>query len=255
MKKLSVVLYVLVFLAACKKNTTTIHPEPVKPVNQLVSQFVKDGEVWTISYHADSTINSIDRKFTDNAPIDTYRFIYQNGKLTEVKSAGRWKYVYTGEELTSIETYNNFGMLRYRTVLAYTNGKLTEKTGYLTTTATTDKPNLKTKYTYGADGNVSKKEFFEYVNNGWFKSDEVHIIKYDTYPNNADHLESFPFIPKKFYSVNNPLQENYVNNQGAVYGSVIHDYQYDTNKRAILRKSTYSYNGFPDTHSEAKFQY
>ncbi len=243
------------FLAACKKNTTIIQPEQDTPVNQSISQLVKDGEVWTISYHTDSSIRSVDRKFTDGAPIGTYAFIYQNKKLIEVKSAGRWKYIYTGEDLTSIETYNNLGMLRYRTVLAYTNGKLTEKTGYLINAATTDKPNIKTKYTYGVDGNVLVKELFDYINGSWLKTDEVHIIKYDTHPNNADHLESFPYIPKKFFPANNPLRENYVNDHGVIYGSVVHDYQYDANKRPILRKSTYSYTGFPDTHSEATFQY
>jgi hypothetical protein len=256
MKPIHFAMSALLFLTACSKGSDSPAPEVPKPVvSHAISRIEKAGEVWTITYNADSTLNTVDRKFADGAPINTYVFIYAGGKLVEVKSAGKWKYYYTGEELTAIETYNNFGQLRYRNEFVYVNGKITERTGYLTTAATVNKPDEKTKYTYGADGKLAVKESFDYINNSWSKAGEVHIIKYDNYPNTAEHLENFPFIPKKFFPVNNVIREQYVNDIGQPYGLAVHEYQYDVSGRPVGRKSTFSYTGFPDTQAEAKFQY
>ncbi len=253
-RQICIVYSILLLVTSCSKNNNSTVTDP-PPANPLVSRIEKDGEIWTVTYNADSTLNTVDRKLADGTPINSYVFNYANGRLVEVKSAGRWKYYYTGDELSAIETYNNFGQLRYRITFTYSNEKLIERIGYLSTAATTNKPNEKIKYNYGPDGKLTGKEMFDYINDTWANSGEVHILQYDTHPNTAEHLENFPFIPKKFFPENNVIREQYVNDIGQVYGSAVHEYQYDVSGRPVSRKSTFSYTGFPDTQAEAKFHY
>lgn len=248
------VMGVLFLLTACTKDPVINLPAPPVSAN-MITKVEKDGDTWETSYNGNGSVQNLIRKLADGSVMARYDFVYENGKLLEVNSTGKWKYFYNGNLISAVETYNNLGSLRYRTEFAYTNDKMTEKTEYYANVTIPLKPIRRTRYLYTAEGNVSVKEFYEYVNATWTKAEELHVVKYDTNPNTSEHLENFPFLPKSYYSVNNPLRENYTDSNGQPYGLVLHEYIYDVYGRPGSRKSTYSYLGFPDTHSEAKFYY
>ena len=244
------------FLAttSCKKNAYT-YPPGIPADNTGVSKIEKNGEFSEVKYNADGSIQTIVRKQADGTVLTNYVFSYENGKLKEINFLARWKYTYTGDLLTQVETYNASGQLRYRYEFAYTNGQLTERTDYLINASTTGSPKFKTLYYYRADGNVSKKEIFEYLNDAWRKAEEVWITGYDQYVNVSDRFESYPYLPAHLFSPNNPLKEIWYDELGQTSQTVDHAYTYDVNGRPKTKTSTYRYPGFPDTGSETRIEY
>lgn len=242
---------ILLFVVACTKNPVT----PPSTLASAISKLEKDGDSWEVSYNPDGSIQNLTRRLADSSVMARYDFVYANGKLLEVNSGGKWKYYYTGDQLTQIETYNSLGALRYRSEFAYMNGKITERTNHYANTPVPLRPLSRTRYTYNTDGNVVVKQHFDYVNDDWQKTGEVHVLAYDNRSNTYEHLETFPYLPASLLSVNNPLREEYVAVNGLPYGSAVYEYQYNTAGKPAYRRVTYAYTGFPDTHSEAKFHY
>lgn len=255
MKNLRWVLGVLLLTTACKKSPLPVIPnEPAKPVAAM-TRLEKDGDSWLTYYNEDGTIRQLIRKLADSSVFNNFDFVYANSKLQEVNSTGKWKYYYTGDLISAIETFNNRGELRYRTEFTYANGKMLERTGYFANVNVPLKPDSRILFTYTADGNIAKKSFFDYVNDAWMKTEELHIVAYDNHPNIGEHLENFPYLPLGYYSVNNPVKEIYLTTQGQAYGTVEHAYAYNTADKPVERKSKYSYLGFPDTYSVVKFHF
>lgn len=251
MNPVRLVVGMLLFAVACTKDPV---PAPSIPVN-AISKLEKDGDSWEVAYNADGSIQRLTRRLADSSVMANYDFVYTNGKLLEVNAGGKWKYTYNGDQLTQIETYNNLGVLRYRSVFVYTNGKITERTNYYANTPVPLRPLNRIRYTYNAEGNVVVKQHFDYINDDWRKTEEVHILAYDDRPNTYEHLETFPYLPANLLSVNNPLREEYIGVNGQSYGSAVHEYEYNAAGKPARRRVTYAYTGFPDTHSEAKFHY
>lgn len=242
---------ILLFAVACAKDPVIPNPTPANAISKLE----KDGDSWEVSYNPDGSIQQLIRRLADSSVFARYDFVYTSGRLLEINSGGKWKYYYNGDQLTQIETYNNQGVLRYRSEFAYTNGKITERTNYYANTPVPLRPLDRIRYTYNADGNVVVKQHFDHVNGDWRKTEEVHVLAYDDRPNTYEHLETFPYLPASLLSVNNPLREEYVGVNGQSYGSAVHAYQYNGTGKPASRRVTYAYTGFPDTHSEAKFHY
>lgn len=241
----------LFFAVACTKDPV-IHPST--PAN-VISKLEKDGDSWEVSYNPDGSIQHLTRRLADSSVMARYDFVYANGKLFEVNAGGKWRYYYNGDQLTQIETFNNQGVLRYRSVFVYTEGKITERTNYYANTPVPLRPLNRIRYMYNTDGNVVVKQHFDYVNNDWRKTEEIHMLAYDDRPNTYEHLETFPYLPANLLSVNNPLREEYVGVDGQSYGSAVYEYQYNAVGKPAWRRITYAYTGFPDTHSEARFHY
>lgn len=242
---------ILFFAVACTKDPVIPSSIPATAISKLE----KDGDSWEVSYNPDGSVQQLIRHMADSSVMVRYDFVYANGKLLEVNAGGKWKYYYTGDRLTQIETLDNQGVLRYRSAFVYTKGKITERTNYYANTPVPLRPLNRTRYTYNTDGNVVVKQHFDYVNAGWTQTEEVHTLAYDDRPNTYEHLEIFPYLPASLLSVNNPLREEYVGVDGRSYGSAVHEYRYNAAGKPAWRRVTYAYTGFPDTHSEAKFHY
>lgn len=159
-----------------------------------------------------------------------------------------------GNLIASVETINTKGEVWYRTEFVYTNNRVAEKTEYLIR-ATGSFPHLRTKLYYNTEGNIIRKELFDYIKDNWKKAEEIIITAYDNKLNTTQHFENYPYLPLNLFSVNNPISENYVNDMGPVNASVVHEYIYDAGGRPVRRKTTYKYMGFPDTFSEGTFHY
>lgn len=243
----------LITTTSCRKNAYEYVPGPPAEKTTL-TKIEKDGEITEAVYNNDGSIQSLNKKFANSGAVQNYVFSYDNGKLREISFGGKWKYYYTGEKITSVETYNESGVLRYRTDFAYTNERVTEKIQYLVTSAGAF-PDYKTIYHYRPDGNVSKKEIFQDVNNGWHKEEDVLIEEYDHYINASERFESFPYLPAGMFAPNNPLKESWVDRNGILTQTVYHAYTYDVNARPLTRKTTYRFSGFPDAFSDLKIQY
>jgi hypothetical protein len=78
------------------------------------------------------------------------------------------------------------------------------------------------------------------------KSEEIQYPEYDNHVNTSGHLENNPYLPIGLYSVNNPLKEVFLDDQGTVLGSTTFTYTYDAAGRPVTRKSVEKYIGFPE---------
>lgn len=244
------------FIASCSKTpeNPTTNPQPPSALSK-VSRIEYDNNRVEATYYADGRINTVTTKDAAGQFQQTYTFIYQNSKLTEVQFGGKWKYSYTNELVTQVQTYNESGALRLQTDLMYnSNKKITEKleTKVLNGVQT---PNMRTLYEYNAQGNISKKIIYQWINQGWHNSEEILYTEYDNHPNTTDHFENNPYLPEGTFSVNNPLRVSYVDISGPVTGTERHEYTYDASGRPSTRKTTYSYPGLPDTIETTKLFY
>jgi hypothetical protein len=256
MKKQIQIISAFLFMMAmvsisCRKQSFPV-PNPV-PANGI-TKIYKNGDVQEVRYNADSTIHSVTLKQSGGGMVTNYLYRYTNGKLTEIDFGGKWKYYYSGDLISSVETINNTGDIRYRFEFAYTNNLLTEKKEYLVNNASV-KPYTKTVYTYTQEGNISKTERFDYINNDWRRAETYEIIEYDHHPNTSLHLENYPFLPLSCFSKNNPVKELFINDIGQQTGTVTHQYGYDNEGRPGARKTTYSNIGFPDASVITSFEY
>lgn len=236
---------------SCRKQSTPV-PQPVAA--SAITKIDRDGELQLISYNPDGTIHTVTLKQSGGSMVTNYLYQYTNGKLTEIDFGGKWKYYYSGNLISSVETISNTGDVRYRFEFSYTNNLLTEKKEYLVKNVSV-KPYSKTIYTYTAAGNVSKTERFDYVNNDWRRAETYEIIEYDHHPNTSLHLENYPFLPLSYFSKNNPVRELFINDIGQQTGTVTHQYGYDNEGRPGARKTTYTNIGFPDGFVTTSFEY
>ncbi|MEO8172618.1 MAG: hypothetical protein ABI581_06030 [Sediminibacterium sp.] len=251
---MAVVIGVLIATTSCKKNAYEYTPG-IPAEKTTLTKIEKDGEITEAVYNSDGSIQSLKKKFTNNPALLNYVFSYENGKLKEINFGGKWKYYYTGENITSVETYNANGVLKYRTDFSYANGRVSEKIQSIVS-ASGVFPDSKTIYHYRADGNVSKKEIFQDLNNAWFKEEDVIIEEYDQYINASERFETYPYLPAGMFSPNNPVKEIWIDRDGStVNQTAYHVYTYDVNARPLTRKTTYKFSGYPDTFSDLKIEY
>ncbi|MBV9986954.1 MAG: hypothetical protein JO301_04710 [Chitinophagaceae bacterium] len=237
-------------LTACEKKADT-------PVNTPVSRLSKieyDNNYAEVNYNADGSIASITDKLSNGMPNIAYTFQYSNGNLSEIGFGGKWKYTYTDGKITKVETANETGVVKYQADLAYTGNKLTEKLESFVSLVGL-KPYMRTVFTYSAQGNLAKKELFQYINQEWKKSEELQYPEYDNHPNTSEHLERTPYLPLGLYSVNNPLKQVYLDENGAVLGNTVFNYTYDNLGRPLTRTSVEKFIGFPETVETIKLYY
>lgn len=239
--------------SSCKKNAYE-YPAGTPASRTTLSKIEKDGDITEAVYNSDGSIQALTKRMANNTIIQNYVFSYENGKLKEVNFGSKWKYHYAGDQIAYVETYNASGVLKYRSDFTYENGLVTERIQYLMTSAAA-LPDYKTKYYYRPDGNVSRKEIFQYINDEWKKEEEVTIDEYDNYINASERFESYPYLPSAMFSPNNPVKETWSDDQGVVGQTVHHTYTYDVNARPLTRKTTYRFPGFPDTFSDLKIEY
>lgn len=252
MEKITKALVMVVFMAgACTKDPVQQIPAP--PHNPI-SKVETDSSLVETSYNGDGSIHILTRRQTNGTNITHYVFSYENGRLKEIDFGGKWKYNYTGNLISSVETYSESGVLRYIARYGYANDRVAEKTESLVSTAG-EHPSFKTLYAYNADGNLSRKEVFYYINGAFAKNEEILFVKYDHNINTKEHLETYPYMPLTYFSVNNSLREKYLDENGQSVGSAVHEYAYDITGRPVSRKTTCSFIGFPDTYSVSAFHY
>ncbi len=252
MKRATQILMMVVLMAsACTKDPV---PQIPPPANNPISRITMDDNIVDTRYNSDGSIHAFTLSGPGRTNLVDFVFSYENGRLKEVVYGGKWKYYYTGNLISSVETYNEYGTLRYVTRFGYTNEKITEKLEWIVT-AISELPSRKTKFSYNADGNISKKELYQFINGDWKKSEEIIPVKYDQKVNTREHLENYPYLPLSYFSVNNVLRENYFDDYGQPDGVAVHEYTYDIAGRPVSRKTTFSFIGFPDTYSIASFHY
>jgi hypothetical protein len=247
------VVSILIATTSCKKNAYEYTPGTPAEKTTL-TRIEKDGDITEAVYNSDGSIKSLKRSAANNNSLQDYVFSYDNGQLKEIDFGGKWKYYYTGKLITSVETYNANGVIKYRSDFAYTNGRVSEKIQYRITSASS-LPDFKTLYHYTADGNVTRKELFQYVNNDWFKTEDIIIEQYDQYINASERFESYPYLPAGMFPPNNPIKEIWIDKDGTTTQTAYHVYTYDVNARPLTRKTTYKFTGFPDTFSDLKIEY
>ena len=240
---------------ACNK-TVPDTPTPAPPATvSAISKIDVDGNLVNITYNSDGTIQKVVSQPTGNNAATNYVFSYENGKLKEVDFGGKWKYTYNGDLLVKVETVTPAGKTRYQIDLTYSNNRVVEKTESLVNDVTGLSPQMKNKYQYNADGNVSKKEIFQYINHDWKKTEDVSILEYDTKTNTSERFENLPYLPTVVFAKNNPLRETWLDDLGNIDAGIEHQYVYDSKNRPVSRKTVFKYPGFPDVFSELKFQY
>lgn len=240
--------------AACSKTPVTqpVVVDPPTATTPAPVRIEKDGETLDISYHSNGNINTIVSKDGQGNVLTNYLFTYENNQLKEINFGGKWKYTYTGNNLTSVESYNTGGQLRYTYEFSYAGNKVVEKTEYLTAVYKT--PRFKTTYSYNNGGNVDHIQVYQYNNNSWGLVEEVQFDSYDQHANVIESFTSFPFLPSSVLSPNNAIKETWYSG-GLVTQTVTNQLSYDTNGRIKNRKSVFSNPGFPDTYSETKLTY
>jgi hypothetical protein len=120
---------------------------------------------------------------------------------------------------------------------------VSEKIQYLVTSVGS-LPDFKTLYHYRADGNVIKKELFQYVNNDWFKTEDIITEEYDQYINASERFESYPYLPAGMFPPNNPIKETWIDKDGTTTQTAYHAYTYDVNARPLTEKPPISLQAF-----------
>jgi hypothetical protein len=244
----------LIAATSCKKTPVTEIGTPGNqpPVQPIPVQLEKDGDFINVNYNTDGNIQSIVTSESTGAILANYVFTYENNKIKEINFGGKWTYTYTGNNLTRVESFNAGGQLRHTYDFTYAGNKVIEAIEYLSVVAMS--PQFKSTYTYRSDGNVERKELFQYVNGQWLASEEVVYNQYDLYTNVSDQFESYPYLPANMFSPNNPVRETWYAG-GTVDQTVEHIYTYDVKGRPKTKKSTFKFPGFPDSFSETKIFY
>lgn len=254
MKKITQNLLLLAALltvaTSCSKTPATEIVAPV--VTPLPIQIENDGDVANLSYNTDGTIHIIQTSDGAGNIQSTYTFVYENAKLKEVNFGGKWKYTYTGNNLTKVESINPAGQLRQTYQFTYSGNKVVEKIQYLSVVNMT--PQFKTTYTYRNDGNVEKAEVFQYVNQSWVEVETMVYNQYDQYVNVNASFEGFPYLPANMFSPNNPVKETW-SSAGQANTTVEHAYTYDAQGRTKTKKTTTRFPGLPEMVSETKNLY
>jgi hypothetical protein len=244
-------------VAACNKEPVT--PEPTPDPNPLpltkLSKLEYDDYAVTLTYNTDGNIaNVINTDNDDPLQSRTYFFQYQGGKLNEITDGGKWKYHYAGNQLTKVESYNENNVMKYQSEFVYTNNRVTERIESLVS-ANGPRPTLKTIFQYNAQGNVSKKEMWQYTNNVWHKNEDILYPEYDTHEDQTSSFENFPYLPKGLFSANNPKKEIFVDVDGTITGTVTYTYVYDNKGRVSSIKSHHVFPGFPEYDENTKLSY
>lgn len=243
----------VVAVSACTKKTETPDTGPA-PITKL-SKIEYDTYSVSINYTADGNIANIVNKDNDDpTQSTTYFFQYQDGRLSEISYGGKWKYYYTDNKLVKVESYNENNVLRYRTDLVYTNNKVTEKIQSLVT-ALGVRPSMKTLFHYNTQGNISKKEVWQFVNNDWLKNEDILYPEYDEHEEQSQSFDNYPYLPKGLFSINNPLKEIFTEADGTVAGTVTYKYTYDNKGRVSSINAHHAYTGFPAYEENAKLFY
>jgi hypothetical protein len=246
------------FVASCSKNPIVppvVDPQPPPPAAGRISRIEYETNHVDATYNADGRINTITNKDLGGTILQTYTFVYANGKLSEVQFGGKWKYIYNGDLVSQVQTYNDAGVLKYQSVFTYNiDKKITERLESRIVGGTAY-GQLRTLYEYNAEGNMSKKTIYQWVNADWYKAEELQYPEYDTHPNTAEHFENNPYLPAGTFSKNNPTKEIFIDATGPVTGTAKYEYTYDASGKPTTRKITYSYPNLPEAIEVTKLFY
>jgi len=249
--QLTLGLAIVAGFTACKEKTVE------QPSTPRVVKIENDDDKAEFGYNAAGQISSMTVKDNNGAVLVNYAFAYNAGKITEVAGAGhKWKYTYTGNLVTKIDVttgINNVIVRRYE--YTYANGKLSTQTESASNIQGGLILETKTQYAYTPTGNVSKTEIFDFINNGWVKSDEIRITAYDTKANATIQYENFPYLPNFNFLANNPLAEEHRTANGTIYATVAYEYTYDNSGRVATRKMKHQVIGMPLSEYNTRYTY
>lgn len=243
MKRTAQMIVLCLLLAACSKQPqapTVPSPAP----DERISRLEYDNNHISITYHTDGSIGKVVNTWLSGGNALSYDFQYANGKISEVRSEGKWVYEYVGDKLTKIQTHNDQGIVKYEVVFTYSGSQVTERTEYLITTSGAN-PYFRTFYTYDSNGNVIKKEIHQYVNHEWKYSEHILYSDYDNTPNYVQQFESYPYISSRVFGGNNPRKEVYMENN-TVRETVEYTYTYDALGRTKTRLALHKPVGFAE---------
>ncbi len=245
---------VLLTCMSCKKSTTD--QTPVNNTASNISKIEHSTDYSEISYNTDGTVKSISTKLSSGNLTGTLNFIYDGNKLKEAAYGSiKLKYTYTAGFVTKVETLNGAGSMTHKNEFSYVNNKLAEVTEYWPNGSGGLLSYGKEKFTYNNTGNITKTEYFDYLNNAWVKTGEISMVEYDNKINTTSGLEDFGFLPGINLSSNNPLKEEHKNELGTIVLTIQHVYVYDGNGRPIQRTSTTKIPGAADNIEVTKFYY
>jgi hypothetical protein len=246
----------LLLAVACTKQPDTpgTDPGPGPQETRLKKMEMSDNYL-EVSYNTDGTIALVTNRLSSNNSLsNSFSFSYSNGQLTEVGYGPKWKYYYTNGQITKVETINDANVSRYLIELTYAGGKIAEKKESLVN-GTTVSNFMRSNYTYTAAGNLDKVEVFQFINQQWKKSEEIRFTAYDNHVNTTESFENYPWLPLSVFSTNNPLKQEYYDDQGTLLGTTTYVYTYNTAGLPATRTSTEKFIGFPEVVDVVKMYY
>lgn len=249
--------FVTLATTSCKKKDDTTSLPPNNNVAKAVL-LQYDDYVASISYNTNGTISKIETSGT-SGPVVNYNFSYNNNKISEItgEAQSKWVYTYTLDVVTKIELKNNMNQVIRKYEYTYSNNLLTEIKEYTWQSATnaTLVPETKTSFYRNAAGNITKTEYYDYLNNNWVKSDESIAVSFDNKNNTITHLEFFPYLPTTNFTRNNPTKIETKSASGTLLETELYEYTYNTNNNPITRKKTIKSVGMPDFIQNTRISY
>jgi len=254
---LAIAAFVAITTTSCKKKD-----EPANsPGNNNLAKVVKieyNDYLANISYNSNGTISKIETSGIAT-PAVNYNFTYNNNKISEVTAGSqtKWVYTYTLDLVTKIELKNNTNQVLRRYEYTYANNLLTEIKEYTWQSATnaTLVPETKTAFYRNTAGNITKTEYYDYLNNTWVKADESIAVSFDNKNNTITHLEFFPYLPTNNFTKNNPTKIEIKSSTGTLLETELYEYTYNASNNPITRKKTIKSVGMPDFIENTRISY
>ncbi len=192
-----------------------------------------------VRYYSFGKIASLNRYHTDGTLQNNYTFSYEKGRLAAVDFGGRWEYVYLGEVLTGIKTYNEKGKLKYLYAFNYEGKLLKEKLESFVTDVGVTHPLIKSTYEYGMDGKVTKKEIFLIAGEGWIKNKTELYSGYDNTVGVDRDFDNVPYMPTGILFRKQPCEVSELDKEGRPLGTRTYQYVYDGKGRMINKETVF----------------
>lgn len=260
--KLTLILAVAsIAVAGCKKDKGP-QTQPVEQTKKI-SRVEENGQTTaTFQYNTDGSVKTITMDIGILDPV-TFTFSYNaQKKVDEINTGGgdKVKFIYQGGILVWAENYEA-GQKVSENNFTYENGKMksnTLLTGFPQGGGTIIyRPTYRAVYHYAANGNVQKVSTYVLDDNDQLVlENETAYQQYDAKKNPLAQIAEFSqAVLYQPVSVNNPVIEKWLSDNGAVLETTDNVYTYDAAGYPTTLKSTTTVPGQTPTVRNVKFFY
>lgn len=240
-------------------------PEPDQQVNgKKLSKIEYEDGYQNINYNDNGTINRIvvhTEHGGNSSDTETFTFLYNGTKLTEIHSntGVKYKYSYNNDLVIKTEAFNANGIKAVFYEYTYKNGQLWKTEVYASLPGNPDpgSPYSRFEQDYDAKGNIEKVTVYyrDPFTHQLEKTYEYIMDEYDNKTNTSILFESNPYIPLENFNPNNPLKELRYNALAELEETVIHTYTYNQAGHPLTRTTVTKAPGQPDHESHTVFHY